>query len=129
MTKKQKSKIYARQGDVALLYDDGMRTAAELPRENGGVVLARGEVTGHVHRLRASGVHLYALEDSRVTGETAAMAIGRIGGGMIPDRALVVKRGAMLRHEEHGPVRVPAGTMRVRIQRQYVRGRISNVAD
>lgn len=40
----------ARQGDV-LIWSDGKPIAAsvEIPREEGAVILAHGEVTGHKH--------------------------------------------------------------------------------
>lgn len=126
------NRIYARQGDVAILYAEGIDTAGwkPVPRERGGVVLAHGEVTGHMHELRAQGVRLLAMPDNPVTGEAAMQAIARLGGGLtLGDRVLEVSKPATLRHDEHGPIKHAPGQFIVRQQREYQRGRIRNVAD
>lgn len=103
-------RIVARQGDV-LIIDPGEPVAVTeshrvVPREDGGVVLAYGEVTGHRHQfrdpgvclLRAEGVHDAVL---RVTDDVATML-----------------------HEEHAPVCIPRGDYIARIQREYVPGEL-----
>jgi len=65
------------------------------------IVLAKGEVTGHAHRMRGVGIGLLDIADEDVIGR----------------RRLVVPRGGRLTHEEHGTIYVPPGVYDVRIQR------------
>lgn len=119
-----------RQGDV-LVIERKIKTEGlkPVPREGGKVVLAHGEVTGHTHALSSRGAHLFAMESERITGQDAAQIIARLGGGLIPDRALSLDKPAELRHEEHSTIKLPAGTHIVRIQREYAPGSLRSVAD
>jgi hypothetical protein len=95
-----------RQGDVLVMrVDDGredLLERTEEPRDEGRIVLAYGEVTGHAH----------AIDD-------AAATLWRIAGD---DRLLIVGDGpgVALRHEEHATITIPPGTYVVRRQREYV---------
>lgn len=103
-------KMY-RQGDVLIQQHDGEipKSATEIARERGAVVLAHGEVTGHMHAIAHRGVRFF--RDANV-------------------RYLEVRPTvALLRHEEHAPVRIARGTYKVTIQREYAEQRIVNVAD
>ena len=73
-------------------------------------VLARGEVTGHSHRIleRAAG-ELWELD-------------GSLYLKVIADKATVV-------HQEHGPITLPRGSYRVWSQREYTPATIRRVAD
>lgn len=130
-TKTDKRQRQFRQGDVWLELVDDVDTSKlkRIPREHGAVILAHGEVTGHTHRIEGRTAHLYALEDNRVTGETALQAIARIGGGLIADRVLKVTKAVELRHEEHTTIKLPPGTYRVGIQREYSPAALRSVAD
>lgn len=91
-----------RQGDILLMrVGQGIDpTDVEREREDGAVVLAHGEATGHRHRLVEPHVRLY---------EKPSKA-----------RLLVVKgTQALLRHEEHAPIEVPPGIYRVVRQREW----------
>ncbi|MFH5806131.1 hypothetical protein [Alienimonas sp. DA493] len=75
------------------------------------VTLARGESTGHCHRIRERGVaELFAAPGGdlylRVTGETATLV-----------------------HEEHGPIALGPGLYRSWIQREYSPEAIRRVID
>ena len=120
-----------RQGDVFLIKVTGKapKVGEEVKREDGAVVLAHGEVTGHKHQIRSMECSLFALEDNRLTGEEAAQAIARIGGGLIPDRLLTVKAPVDLTHEEHSTIRLPKGKYIVRVQREYSPGELRSVED
>lgn len=119
-----------RQGDVLIDFDNPPTALGKkLPREAGRVVLAHGEATGHTHSIGDRGVSLFALENNRATGESAAQAIARIGGGLVRDRALETKRPVALVHQEHDPIKLPAGTARVIIQRTYEPAGLRSVAD
>lgn len=83
-----KIKGQVRQGDVLLNpATTDLAKAVEVPRDNGRVVLAYGEVTGHAHALTDEGV---ALLENPETGE----------------RQLVATPKAMVRHEEHAALPV-----------------------
>lgn len=83
-----KIKGQVRQGDVLLdPTSTPLANAVEVPRDNGRVVLAYGEVTGHAHAIADEGVAL--LEDPS-TGE----------------RQLVAFSDTKVRHEEHSALPV-----------------------
>lgn len=92
-----------RQGDVLLI------PCAEIPTgtyedaaENGRVVLARGEQTGHAHTMAASRVRYFRDDGS--------------GGGFM---RVVGPAPVELTHEEHASLAIPPGTYRVIRQREY----------
>jgi hypothetical protein len=94
-----------RQGDVLIMgVDDGrddLRERSPEPRDEGRIVLAYGEVTGHAH----------AIADTHAT-------LWRLAGD---DRLLTVTGAEVaLRHEEHDTIVIPPGTYLVRRQREYV---------
>ena len=100
-----------RQGDVAII-----RTDRQLPSgcgavklENGRVILAHGEVTGHAHALEPDGVALLESPEGR--------------------RFLKVDKEAAVTHEEHATVTIPEGIWEVRRQREYSPQEIRVVAD
>ena len=102
-----------RQGDVFVeATTDTLDASKEIPRDNGAVVLAYGEVTGHSHQIRSPNVcHL------RAEGVSAYTVLR------------VTDEGALLEHEEHAPIALPPGTYRVSIQREYSEQEVRNVSD
>ena len=92
-----------RQGDVLIIGVAGElpASARELPREQGSVILAHGEATGHAHRIRSPRVTLFAVGD---------------------DRFLRVDAPSDLVHEEHAPIHLQPGLYRVVRQREYQPG-------
>lgn len=89
-----------RQGDVLLVPVDSVPQDAKKKRRVGGrVILAAGEVTGHHHAIRDSGVALLEL------GERRFVSVG--------------EEGAELKHEEHSTIPVAPGAYEVIIQREY----------
>ena len=110
----------ARQGDVFLEKVDMMPgSATEVPADNGEIVLAYGEVTGHKHRIRA-------FMD---TGSLPARLFDV--GDM---RFLDVQSPSALIHEEHAPVTLEPGIYKVSkfgagTQREYTPEAIRSVAD
>lgn len=132
MSKKSKKKTAwsIRQGDV-LVWTDGepIQTGAEIPREDGSVVLTHGEVTGHKHQIREPGVcHLRAegIHERAISSVTAL---------------LVETDHAGLAHEEHrldecaggvpgtGATPIPRGAYFVIRQSEYEPEEYRNVAD
>lgn len=93
-----------RQGDVGLVRVASVpvKTTA-IPRDNGRIVLAYGEVTGHAHAILDEAVELVREMDTN-------------------DRFLRIMNsgGATLTHEEHATVMLPPGDYRVIQQVEYV---------
>lgn len=99
-----------RQGDVLLIPRHSIpKDAKPVPRDRGRVILAYGEVTGHAHALLEPDVELLTADDLRFL---------RVDGV-----------SALLQHEEHTVLDIPAGNYEVRIQREYTPEAIRNVAD
>lgn len=114
---KQSNSFQARQGDVLVMADERAHGTTEIARENGDVILAHGEVTGHAHAIRVPGVcHLRAEgihED--------AMAV---------TTALLVEADSVpLTHEEHATVEIPKGRSFVIQQEEYTPEEYRNVLD
>jgi hypothetical protein len=98
-------KTQYRQGDVLLIAVDAIPgRAVPVPRDQGEVVLAYGEVTGHRHAIAEPHAELLALPDQEV--ERRFLRI-------VGDKAL-------LQHEEHDTITLPPGTYQVVRQREYV---------
>jgi hypothetical protein len=97
--------VMFRQGDVLVLRVEG--DAGELgervaePRDDGRVVLAYGEVTGHAHAIVDEAATLW-----RLAGDDRLLLVGG-------DTAVA------LRHEEHATIMVPPGAYVVRRQREF----------
>src|SRR5262245_11956661 len=103
------AKLYA-QGDVILELVEDATPAAFLPNDaDGAVVISRGEVTGHRHAFYDAGVTLFR-DDALARDMPADLYIGHVD---------VTAPTADLRHEEHATITLPAGTYRVRRQRQW----------
>lgn len=108
--KKTKLKTY-RQGDVLI------EQIAELPNnlqlqkpENGRIILAHGEATGHHHSLAVDTADWWKEEK---TGE----------------QYLTVKEKTAVEHQEHAAITLQPSNYRVRRQREYTPEAIRNVAD
>jgi hypothetical protein len=91
-----------RQGDIMLVPVDKLpKGLTEVPRENGRIVLAEGEATGHAHVLEGEATFLAAdLEE-------------------LEGRFLAVEEDSKLVHDEHGPIGIAPGNYEVRRQREY----------
>ena len=107
--------IYYRQGDVCIIPIDKMPAGlTPVARDNGRVILAYGEVTGHAHALVEREVDLFAPGEASIMAEKFL----RIGGG-----------GAALTHEEHATIMLPPGEYEVRQQREYSPAELTRVLD
>lgn len=99
-----------RQGDVLLVpMSDEPTTNFPVERENGQIILAYGERTGHSHAIADQGAALYKSLNHPLLFVTADEVT--------------------LRHEEHAPVTLPKGTYKVIIQREYEPQGSRNVLD
>jgi hypothetical protein len=101
----------ARQGDVLIFEATIPTKTAAVARDQGRIILAYGEVTGHAHAILDREVELLSVADQ-------VDRWLRVGG-----------EGATIMHEEHGAIALPPGDFRVRIQREYSPEEIRRVAD
>lgn len=111
-------KLY-RQGDVGIMIAvDGVPVGAEkVGMDNGRLILAHGEVTGHAHEVVCDGeASLYEVIEP---GDVAEMR----------ERFLVVSEEAQVRHEEHSTITLQPGAYRVIRQREYDPDGHRHVAD
>lgn len=96
-----------RQGDVLLDQVDDLPEAAQaatvVAPEEGHVILAYGEATGHFHAVPANAGELLEV--------TVADRV---------DRYLRVRSRTRLTHQEHRAIDLEPGVYRVRIQSEYV---------
>ena len=94
-----------RQGDVLLIAVDAIPgRAVPVPRDQGEIVLAYGEVTGHRHAITEPRAELLALPDQEIERRFLR----------------VVGVQARLLHEEHDTITVPPGSYQVVRQQEYV---------
>lgn len=105
-----------RQGDILLVPIDQVPSGlAEIPRdEEGRIVLAEGEATGHLHAIDAPEATFLAADVAD-----------------IEQRFLEIEGEAVeLTHPEHDTVHLEPGAYEVRRQREYSQaGGIERVAD
>ena len=102
-----------RQGDVLLIPVTEKSTGDfdEVPRNQGRVVLAYGEATGHPHPISYHDVHLFQHKKEK------------------DKRFLRVGNVCFLKHEEHSEHKIPAGDYLVIQQREYSPEEIRSVTD
>ncbi len=101
-----------RQGDILLCAVERIPPDVKpVPRDGDRVVVAEGELTGHAHAFAAKGVRLFREKGSH-------RFFLRVG-----------KRGAALRHEEHGSILVPQGQYELKRQREYAPAASRRVRD
>ena len=112
------------QGDVLLVavtkrVESDIRSECKIETggdENGKIILALGEATGHHHRFELNKL------DPDVTISTLHEKYGRYwksGYRRDPSYFLVEGGPATLYHEEHNPLTVPPGLYRRSIIREY----------
>lgn len=120
----------ARQGDVVLVRISKMPDGVSpIPRENGRVVVAHGEVTGHAHAISEKHVRQFRATVNTPSPLREDMKL-RADGQVAPITYLeVTGKPCILKHDEHSPIEIRPGVYEVRRQREYVRGQIRNVAD
>lgn len=102
-----------RQGDVLVIPAKAIpATAKQVDPENGRIILAHGEATGHHHSFaHGRGVTMFRDDGN--------------GGGNF----LQVTEAAPLVHQEHTALTAEPGAYEVRRQRTYVSGLVRRVAD
>jgi hypothetical protein len=100
-----------RQGDVFLVRLGKLKLegAVRVCRDNGRIILASGEATGHAHAISSSEADLLEIENG--------------------DRYLRVDADCELLHEEHAAITLAPGFYRVIRQREYSPGMAGYVQD
>lgn len=102
-----------RQGDVLIERIDSLPAQLKpVARENGRVILAHGEVTGHAHAIADKHAYLHTSD-------------------LHPDVTFLEVQDAVaaLNHDEHSTIELPPGNYRVVRQREYSPEAIRPVAD
>lgn len=108
-----------RQGDVLVERIRMRRRTGKVITDQGRVILAYGEVTGHAHAI-------VECDSGAATTDTPAAQLFEEPDGT---RYLFVDRPCALVHEEHGRITLEPGCYRVLRQREYSPEAIRNVAD
>lgn len=101
-----------RQGDVLIVRRQMPKGCEPIARENGRVVLAHGEVTGHAHAISSERAALF--RDPKL----AAIFMHVTGDGPV-----------LLEHEEHTTIEIPPGDYEIIRQREYSPEAIRQVED
>jgi hypothetical protein len=102
MEAQNSSKPFWRQGDIYFVkLDEEIDSANATPVKSG--VIAKGETTGHAHRISPSSMAQGAL-------------LGLIGRSMFLRSP---EAGTTIVHDEHGPIALPKGSYAVVPQREF----------
>ena len=124
-----------RQGDVFVEQVRTRQPKGQPVSDQGRVILAYGEVTGHAHEV---------VEDSHAAARESATAVLYQANHANPatdlppaqlfeqpdgTRYLFVDRPCLLTHQEHGPIALSPGCYKVTRQREYSPEELRNVAD
>jgi hypothetical protein len=97
-----------RQGDVLIIPVEAIPEKLDpIDRENGRVVLAHGEVTGHAHAIKSEGAALFR--------DPKLMAVFMRVSGDAP---------VALEHEDHDTIMIPPGKYQVVRQREYAQSAV-----
>lgn len=105
-----------RQGDVALFPVAALpKGCTEIPNDNGRIVLAYGEATGHAHAV-ADHVSIGPAAAGEIAEAAIARAKARLWQAPNGDRFLEVTETVSLTHEEHSAHAIPPGIYEAPIQ-------------
>ena len=98
-----------RQGDVLIVSTDNIPGNPEPEKKLPHLTLAKGEVTGHAHKITEGDAELYEHEGTLFLK--------------------VISEEALLSHEEHLPILLPRGNYEIKIQKEYEPGGWRKVSD
>lgn len=110
---KTSSKIPYRQGDVPMLTAVEEVPAGFVVAPVDEIVLAKGEVTGHAHRIVGSGAKLLVRETDLEALLDPADVVD------LETRFLMVEEEVQLVHEEHGAITIEPGIYELPGQREF----------
>lgn len=102
MEQRKSDRPFWRQGDIFFVKVDEIPNLSAAKEVKNGLI-ARGETTGHSHRVAASSL-------------AAGAALYAVGRGLFLKAS---EAGASIVHEEHKTVSLPAGTYAVVPQREF----------
>ena len=98
------------QGDVFIRRIDALPDdLVAVRRDNGRIVLAYGEVTGHAHAITASDAELLIAPERSREDEILNVRFLRV----------MAESGIDVQHEEHATVHLAPGLYEVRQQREW----------
>jgi hypothetical protein len=104
-----------RQGDLFIeRVGEPADKGEPVAREGGAIVLAYGESSGHRHQITGKAHKLFQRGSARY------LEIGGRGGALLE---VTSDRGEQLTPERHAPVKLPPGTYRVTVQREWTMDR------
>ncbi len=102
-------RLQFRQGDVLIIeVTEAIPNEAKVI-EKDTLTLALGEATGHSHTIASPGAIMYAVKENI--------------------RLMNLQEAAELVHQEHAPIKLPAGNYQIIRQVEYTPQRVVNVAD
>jgi hypothetical protein len=102
MEEANRSKPFWRQGDIYFVkLDEEINSENATPVKNG--IIAKGETTGHAHRVSPSSIAAGAL-------------LSLIGRSMFLRSP---EAGTTIVHDEHGPIQLPSGSYAVVPQQEF----------
>ena len=102
MEEPNRSKPFWRQGDIYFVkLDEEIDSGRATPVKNG--IIAKGETTGHAHRV----------SQSSIAGGALLSLVGRSMFLRSPEA------GTTIVHDEHGPIELPAGSYAVVPQQEF----------
>ena len=102
MEEPNRNKPFWRQGDIYFVkLDEEIDSANATPVKNG--IIAKGETTGHAHRVSPSSI-------------TAGALLSLVGRSMFLRSP---EAGTTNVHDEHGPIELPAGSYAVVPQQEF----------
>ncbi len=102
MEEPNRNKPFWRQGDIYFVTLDGEITSTDTTLVKNGII-AKGETTGHAHRVSPSSMAAGAL-------------LSLVGRSMFLRSP---EAGTTIVHDEHGPIELPRGTYAVVPQREF----------
>lgn len=102
-----------RQGDILLIKVDAPEKYCQknADLENGRIIIARGEKTGHTHSVDVESASMVRSLFKGLIDQTESE-----GGPIL----LLVEEDTQLTHDEHAPLDLEKGAYEVRRQREYV---------
>jgi hypothetical protein len=102
MEEKNRNNPFWRQGDIYFVkLDEEINSANGVPVKSG--IIAKGETTGHAHRVSPSSIAAGAL-------------LSLVGRSMFLRSP---QTGTTIVHDEHGPIQLPAGSYAVVPQQEF----------
>ena len=120
-----------RQGDILLVPVQKLPgDLTEVPRQDGKIILAEGEATGHLHAIHADNAMFLAEDLGSTEGRFLIVKEAETITAAAAAAAAAAGAGVELTHPEHDTVSLEPGLYEVRRQRAYDQaGGIELVAD